>query len=525
MSERRTLATPPLAAISGPAFWAASELRIALWDRHARDPEKAQLATLFSLCRAAKDTEIGRALRLREVRSYRDFRDRVPLRSYVEYEPYFLRMRAGERDVLWPGLVPYFCQSSGTSNTPANVKHLPVSEQQIVWQQRAGVDLAARYVTMTGDKAFTSGYTLACWPPGVMKKAGPVEMVSNPGLMSHRMPRLARLVNLPEPEIRDIEDCETKLTRMAEAYLDHDIRAMSGTTCWFSLVFDRLLAAARARGRRAESVSDVWPNLKVLFGGGVPSSPYRPAITARVGRPLVFIDNYNATEGGILAATDRDGDDSLLILPHRGVFFELIRREEHGDPNARRAPLWEAETGVDYSLALSTSSGLFGYLIGDLVRFTSLFPHRIVFAGRVSGMLSLTQELTTSRELERAVAEAVAEVPCAIVDFGAATEVDPDHGPLGRYLFFVEFERDPADLPAFARAVDRGLCRQNHVYEIHRENQVAILPPEVIPLVSGGARGFMAALGQESFQRKFPRILDPEKREAIRAFERRTREA
>ncbi|MFO0593519.1 MAG: GH3 auxin-responsive promoter family protein [Polyangiaceae bacterium] len=517
--------TPPLGAISGPAFWAASKLRVAQWDSHARDPEKVQLATLLSLCDSAKNTEIGRALRLGDVRGYRDFQDRVPLRSYAEYEPYFLRMRAGERDVLWPGLVPYFCQSSGTSNTPANVKHLPVSEQQIVWQQASGVDLAARYVVMSGDKAFTSGYTLACWPPGVLKTEGPVQMVSNPGLMSHRMPRISRLINLPEPEIRDIEDCETKLTRMAEAYLDHDVRAMSGTTCWFSLVFDRLLAAARARGRRVTTVSEIWPHLKVLFGGGVPSSPYRPAITERFGKPLVFIDNYNATEGGILAATDQDGDESLLILPHRGVFFELVRREEHGDPGARRVPLWEAELGVDYSVALTTSSGLFGYLIGDLVRFTSLFPHRIVFAGRVSGMLSLTQELTTSLELERAVESAVAEVPCAIVDFAAATEVRPEDGPLGRYLFFIEFERAPEDMAAFTRAVDRGLCRQNHVYEIHRENQVAILPPEVIPLVAGGARRFMAALGQESFQRKFPRVLDPAKREAIRAFERRTQEA
>ncbi|MFO0591820.1 MAG: GH3 auxin-responsive promoter family protein [Polyangiaceae bacterium] len=142
-------------------------------------------------------------------------------------------------------------------------------------------------------------------------------------------------------------------------------------------MFDRLLAAARARGRRVTTVSEIWPHLKVLFGGGVPSSPYRPAITERFGKPLVFIDNHNATEGGILAATDQDGDGSLLILPHRGVFFELVRREEHGDPGARRVPLWEAELGVDYSVALTTSSGLFGYLIGDLVRFTSLFPHRI----------------------------------------------------------------------------------------------------------------------------------------------------
>src|SRR5262249_46890143 len=182
-----------------------------------------------------------------------------------------------------------------------------------------------------------------------------------------------------------IDDYDRKLTAIAEAYLDHDVRALSGTTCWFSILFDRVLAAARSRGRRAGTISEIWPNLRVLLGGGVFAEPYRQIIEERVGRPLPIIDTYNATEGGIFAATDRPDDDSMLMIPDRGVFFEFVPRAQHGKPDAERLSLWNVVPGVDYSVVVTTSSGLFGYYIGDFVRFTSVFPHRLVFAGRASG--------------------------------------------------------------------------------------------------------------------------------------------
>ena len=156
---------------------------------------------------------------------------------------------------------------------------------------------------------------------------------------------------LPTPQIRDIDDYDRKLAALAEAYLDHDVRSIAGATCWFGVLFDRVLAAARARGRRPVSVRDVWPNLRVLFGGGVNAEAYRGLIEARVGRDVALIDNYNATEGGALAVSDRPGD--LLVLPDRGVFFEFV-------PNGqaqRRVPLWEVDVGVEYDVVVTTSGG------------------------------------------------------------------------------------------------------------------------------------------------------------------------
>jgi hypothetical protein len=230
------------------------------------------------------------------------------------------------------------------------------------------------------------------------------------------------------------------------------------------------------------------------------------------------MDNYNATEGGLFSCTDRLGDPATLMIPDRGVFFEFVPRAEHGKPNPTRLPLWKVEPHVDYSVALSTSSGLFGYYIGDVIRFSSIFPHRMEFSGRTGGVLSLTQELTSYLELERAVAQASRAQPCTLVDFTASSEAGVDGTAKGRYLFFMEFEKKPFDISAFTNALDAELCAQNRVYREHRNKDVAILPPVVVPLPKGATRKFMQQLGLNSLQNKFPRIIDDNRRELLRSF-------
>jgi len=479
-----------------------------------------QQQILRAHCKSAANTEIGRLHDLGSIKSYEDFRANVPLRTYADFEPFLQRMRAGERDVLWPGLIRYFGNSSGTSHTQANAKFLPISHEQIKWQQKAGLDCIARYLAMYDDRSFTRGFILALMPPSNLKQDGDVFTASNPGIMQIHTPAFTNLVLLPKAKVRDIENYDQKLQAIAETYLDHDVRALSGTTCWFSILFDRVIAAARAKGRDVKTVSEVWPNLRVLLGGGVFAEPYRAIIAEKFGRPLPIIDTYNATEGGIFAASDRRGDDAMLVLPDRGVFFEFVPREQHGKPDARREPIWNVQPGVDYSVVVTTSSGLFAYYIGDYVRFTSVFPHRLVFTGRASGMLSITQELMTQIEIERAVASAQQASPCGIVDYSAAAEIGTGRGSTGkgRYLFFIEFERAPHDLDGFAANIDRELCAQNRVYREHRAKDVAILPPKVVPLGRGAAQRFMEALGHTSVQSKFPRIIDDRRRDLLRRF-------
>lgn len=503
-------------ALVTPALRAAARARIAQWDWRASRPKAVQMRTLLSHCRMASHTEFGRTHGLDKIRDYEDFKERVSLRTYADFEPQLQRMRRGETDLLWPGLIPFYGQSSGSSSTAAQHKFLPISWRQIRWQRKAAFDVLARYLTLTDDRDLTGGYALCLFPPSVLKPESPgVHVGSNPGIMLRQVPAPAKLMSIPRPPVRDIEDYNKKLDAIADTYFRYDVRSISGTTCWFSIFFDRLLARARERGMKVSTVSEVWPRLRVLFGGGINAEPYRKVIEQRVGHPIVLMDNYNATEGGIFAVTDRLDGDGMVMLPDRGVFFEFVPRAEHGKPRPTRVPLWKVEAGVDYSVVLTTSSGLFGYYIGDFVRFTSVYPHRLLFAGRASGVLSLTQELTSSIEIEEAMTAAGGRVPCTMVDYTASSEVGVGETGKGRYLFFVEFDREPSDRDAFAAAVDEELCRRNRVYREHRAADVAILPPRLVSMPAGTGRKFMEALGYGSMQNKFPRIIDERRRDLL----------
>lgn len=499
-------------------MWGAAMVRVARWDAIARSPRalrRAQEETLLAHVRASARTELGRAHGFDRIRSYDDFARQVPVRTYADYEASLERMRRGARDVLYPGLVEHWGQSSGTSHTAQNNKFLPISRAQIRWQQLAGFDVLARYLVLSGDRDFPGGFMLGLFPPSTIERVGPVGIASNPGIMQRNLPYLARRMQLPRPPIRDIADYDAKLDAIAEAYLDHDVRMLSGTTCWFSVLFDRLLAASRRRGRDVRCVADLWPNLRVLLGGGVPSEPYRELVRARIGRPVALLETYSATEGGFFATADTLTDSAMRMIPDRGVFFELVAQD---DRSRRRVPLWDAAPGVVYEVVLTTSSGLFAYAIGDHVRFDETYPHRMRFVGRAAGVLSLTQELTTTSEIEQAVAHAARMTHATTIDFAATSEVGVGGTARGRYVLFVELEGPVPDRAAFAQAFDEALCARNRVYREHRQKDVAILPPQVFALTPGATRQFMRELGPTSFQQKFPRILDAARSERLRRY-------
>jgi hypothetical protein len=239
-----------------------------------------------------------------------------------------------------------------------------------------------------------------------------------------------------------------------------------------------------------------------------------------IGGDFTLVDTYNATEGGIYGSSDFSGSPGLLVSPHRGVFYEFVPVEALDQPAPPRVPLWAVERDRPYAIVVSTVSGLYAYKLGDIVRFPSVSPHRMEFMGRLAGCLSVTQELTTHVEIERAVEHAARAVPCTPIDFGAAADVGADGTAKSRYVLFVEFREGqvPADLEAFARAFDEGLCEQNRVYREHRVGDVGILAPRVFPLVAGGAARYMAQVTGGNVQGKFPRILSDSRKNAVLGF-------
>ena len=501
----------------GAGLLGVAHLQVRRWDRALRNVEAVQRATLTALLAHSSGTEVGKRWGFAGVRDYEQFAARVGVTDYDTYSPFIDRMRAGENNLLVPEPVRYFGNSSGSSDAGRS-KFLPITERQIAEQRRSGADTLMRYLAWSGDRELMCGFTLGLFHPTNMDVVGPVVITTNPVLMMRKMPALTRPVYLPDAACDGIADYDAKMTAIAEAYLDFDVRALTGTTCWFPLLFERLLEVAARRGRPSRSVSEVWPNLKVLLGGGVSAAPYLPLIRRLMGREdVTLVDSYNATEGGIYAASDHSGARGMLMLPHRGTFFEFVPLEKRGSPSAKRVPLWAVEPGRPYSIVVTTASGLYAYELGDIVSFPSVAPPRIEFVGRLSGCLSLTQELTTHVEIERAVEHARLTCPCTTVDFGAAADVGVDGSAKSRYLLFVEFQQGaaPQDLRAFAAAFDEGLCNQNRVYREHREGAVALLGPRVVPLTGGGARLFLEEVTRGNVQGKFPRVIDDSKKNLL----------
>lgn len=520
----------------GQALHVAARVRVALWDRALRDVEAVQTKQLTRIVSHAKNTTFGRRHGFADIKTWEQYAARVPVGDYDSHAPAFEAMRTGETGILVPEKIKYFGNSSGSS-TKGKSKFLPISERQIAFQRGSAADSLYRYLVWRGDDDFTGGYTLGLFPPTTMRKEGPVFITTNPSLQSIKMPAFSKLCQIPDPEIREIADYDLKLERIADQYLDYDVRAVAGTTCWFSILFDKLLAAAQRRGRKAERVADLWPNLRVLLGGGVSADPYLPVIRERMGTDdITLVDTYNATEGGIFACSDHSvdsrgqGEKGMLMIPDRGVFYEFVPVEDASDLGAlssggagqwpRRVPLWGVELGKLYAIHVTTVSGLYSYRLGDLVRFTSTDPYRVEFAGRVSGCLSTTQELTTHVEIQRAVEHALANVPATTVDYGCAADVGVNGTARSRYVLFAEFVdgQAPRDAQAFARAFDEGLCKENRVYREHRKDEVGIFEPELVVLPAGSVRRFMKDIGNVSVQTKFPRILDDDRKQLLRSY-------
>jgi hypothetical protein len=485
-------------------------VQVSRWDRALGNVEREQHRALSRILHHARKTEFGRRHGFSEVRSHDDFVRRVPVGDYDKFSPLIERMREGEANVLVPERVRYFANSSGSS-TQGKSKFLPITEKQIGQQRQAGADTLMRYLVWAKDADFLSGFTLGLFPPTTMREERGTLVTSNPALMVTRLPAVTRPVYLPHGDIKTIADYETKLAAIAERYLDWDIRAVAGTTCWFPLLFERVLSTARRRGTPARCIADVWPNLRVMLGGGVSAAPYRPILRQLVGRDdVTLVDTYNATEGGIYATSDFSDARGMLMLPHRGTFFEFVPIEERDRPEPTRHPLWAVERDRAYSIVVTTTSGLYAYELGDIVRFPTLDPLRIEFMGRLAGCLSLTQELTTHVDIERAVAHAAMTCPCLPMEFGAAADVGVDGAARGGYVLFVEFApgEEPESVAAFAAAFDDGLRAQNRVYREHRTGDVALLPARVVQLAAGGSKRFLDEVTLGNVQGKFPRIVD-----------------
>jgi hypothetical protein len=499
-------------SLFGRAVVAAAHARSTARALAARFPRAHQELTLRRLMRIAEKTAFGRAHHFDRIRTPRDLRERLPLQRYSDLKPWFERGLAGEPDVTWPGKLGYYGMTSGT--TSGN-KYLPISAELIRNQRIGGFEPLASYLSWTNDSRLLDGRAIllgGC--QSLDQNEHGILIGDNTGIMAAHMPKLVAKNYLPSRPVREMRDWNAKLVAAAREAMREDVRIVAGTPGWFPGLFDQVLLAARESGRRAETIRDVWPNLRLITGGGISYEPYRPLIEARLGRSLPYVDVYNATEGGIMGVQDREHDRAMLMLSDAGVYYEFVPLEELEKAAPRRFSLWEVEAGVPYAIVMSTPSGVFGYLLGDCVRFVETFPHRFLFEGRTAGFLNLTGEHVSQGELEQAVAAACSSAKATLADFTVVGEVAERESP-ARHVFYVELVGPDPDLNVLARGIDAGIRRHNDDYATHRDARSGLAAPAIERVPAGTFHLFMERRGKLGGQNKVPRVLKLEERQSL----------
>jgi hypothetical protein len=464
-----------------------------------KDPAELQRRTLLKLVKHAADTRFGRDHDFRHVRTVGDFQQRVPLRDYEAFwadywQPAFPNL-AG---VTWPGRVPYFAESSGT--TSGKTKHIPVTRPMVASNRKAAFTLTALFVAahptahLLHGRTFLLGGSTALRPLPNGALCGDLS-----GIASHRIPPTLRPFVYPPTDLALLDDWEKKVDVLAEKSVRLPVTMISGVPAWLLTFFDRLMKVA---GK--SKVADVWPTLRVVVHGGCRFDPYRAVFDDILGDGIHLLDTYPASEGYVATADPRH--DRLRLIPDHGVFFEFVPTEELGTANPTRHTVANLEPGQQYAVALSTCAGLWAYLLGDTVCFDRRDPPLLRFTGRTKYMLSAFGEHLISDEVERAITAAADATGAAVRDFHVGPVFPPDATTPGHHRFLVEFARPPADPSAFARQLDVALQSVNNSFAAYRVGDVSLKPPEVVAVAAGGFAGWMKSKGKAGGQHKVPRM-------------------
>ncbi len=483
----------------------AIERRLRQVERSLVRPAEVQERLLLRLVRRAAETQWGRSHGYARVRSARDFQQAVPICRYEEMAPLWHRAFDGARDVCWPGHIRFFALSSGT--TSETCKALPVSREAIRTNYRSGMTLIGLVGRQVPDADLLTGKTLYFGGSPTLERRGASFQGDASGIMALHIPRFVQRYRLPEFDVASIPDWEQKVETLAQRYLTSPVRTLVGLPSWTLLLFRRLIDLGRERiGPQVRTVGDVWPHLRAFIHFGMAFEPYRSQFRELVGRPIAYVDTYSSSEAGMTAIQDSQADPGMLMEVDVGTFYEFVPADELDRPNPTRLTLDQVETGRDYAVLLSTCSGIWAYDVGDMVRFTSLRPPRLIVSGRTRLTLHALGEHVAGVELEMAMAQACAATGVQVREYTVSTILPTAAEPRGAHQWLVEFDGPPPPPAEFIARVDATLCEKNLDYKIHREHDYAMRPPVLAILSPGTFYEWAKRHGQLGGQHKIPRV-------------------
>mgnify|MGYP005838655785 CR=1 FL=1 len=442
-----------------------------------------------------QNTAFGRDHQLEKVKSYEDFKQAIPLRDYEQLKNYFDRVASGEADVLWKGKPKYLAKTSGTTS---GVKYIPITSDSVgnhFYSAQAAMMLFMHEQKdtsmMDGKLIFLSG------SPELEEKSG-IKVGRLSGIVNHEIPTYLKRNQVPTWQTNCIEDWETKVDRIADETLKQDMRLISGIPPWMQMYFDRL--HEKTGGKR---IIEIFPNLKVITYGGVNFEPYRAKIELSIGKKIPTVETYPASEG-FIAYQDSQYEEGLLLNINSGIFFEFVPANEIFNENPTRYTIEQVTTGVNYAIIINNNAGLWGYVIGDTVKFVNLSPFRIIVTGRIKHFISAFGEHVIAEEVEHALLAAVRQMPAEVVEFTVAPKIQTEN-ELPYHEWLIAFDTMPSDLITFAHIIDSELRKKNIYYDDLIEGKV-LQPLKISVLKKDAFIEYMKAEGKLGGQNKVPRL-------------------
>lgn len=453
-----------------------------------------QQRILNELVKVGRKTEFGKEHGFDTIQTYDEFKAAVPIRDYEQFKPYIEKIKQGKQNVLWKGLPIYFAKTSGTTS---GVKYIPITKDSIPNHINTARNALLCYMAETGKTQFADGKLIFLSGSPELERVGGIATGRLSGIVNHHVPKYLRANQLPSYETNCIEDWEQKLDAIINETINENMTLISGIPPWMQMYFDRLIE------KSGKKVGDLFPNFSVMVQGGVNYEPYRSKLIQSIGREIDTIELFPASEG-FFAFQDSQNEKGLLLNTNSGIFFEFIPVTEFGKPNAKRLSLGEVQVGINYALIINSNAGLWGYSIGDTVKFISTQPYRLVVSGRLKHFISAFGEHVIAEEVESAILSAASEMGVKLVEFTVAPYVSTTDSK-SYHEWFIEFEKLPEDINGFAKLIDNYLRGKNVYYDdLIKGNILQELRISVVG--KNGFVNYMKSIGKLGGQNKVPRL-------------------
>lgn len=453
-----------------------------------------------SNCKFASKTSFGKDYNLSAIKSYEEFRTQIPILNYEKIKNYMDRVLLGEKDVLWPGRPSYIV---GTAGTTSGIKYIPLSKQSIPYHFGTARNATMSFAYKNNVVDIFDGNLLFLSGSPKLDKIGGIPTGRLSGIVNHQVPQWMRRNQVPSYDTNIISDWEEKVTSIIKEVHQKDLRMISGIPPWVSMFMEQLIDYT---GK--DSVMNVFQNLRLFIYGGMNYEPYRHKMERLIGKSLLSLETYPATEGFIAFQTHKE-DNSLLLNTNAGIFFEFVPVDKLNDPESNRISLADVKTNTQYAIMLSNNAGLFCSMIGDIVEFTSTNPYRLLVKGRTKHFISAFGEHVIGQEVEKAFSSALRKHQLPIDEFTVAPLINPIDGGLPYHEWHIEI--DPKiDLTEFAKTLDNEMQKVNFHYK-ELVNGKVIRPLQIVKLAPGTFANYQKSLGKLGGQNKVARLSNNRK--------------